>query len=205
MFNVGDEIEIVDDTGYFAFCKGSTGKITRINATNYEIVIQGSIQYLSKGDVHHIKLVSSIEVGDTVEYIGTDQKYAGLYGSVTSVGARFFIVQFNALTSKTSVDKYDLKLVSRPVQPSTQSQTQQHTFSTGASGMVRAAKTVLQTANQFYTGGVSFTINEPGKIEYNATKEAGCQHEWRDYIGLSKRMDICTKCPASKNERGIYE
>lgn len=209
MLNVGDEIEIVCDLGYFGLPSGTKGLVLTVTNLTYELEFNGICQSLAKGEEHRVKLLSKIEVGDIVEYIGTDQQYAGLYGNVlaSSPSSNTVIVQFNFLTSRTVLYKSELRRVSSPVQPapSQQSQTPQHTYGAWANSV---AQGTLNAVQQYYTGNL-MTVDDSGLWvnykQYGTQKESGCQHEWRDYIGLSKRMDICTKCPASKNERGIYE
>ena len=70
----------------------------------------------------------------------------------------------------------------------------------------------IELSNQNYTS--SLTIGSSTKWGYSPittmnkvgdAMSSTCNHKWKDYIGLSKRMDICELCPATKNERGIYD
>lgn len=213
MYNVGDKVRL--KTHIFGGIKDEGVYYSKLFGSRHEITVtylhDGSTQELSFSD-DQIELISqpSFQVGDKVYYTGRDARYRGIELEIQliSVNNNYVVANSTNITNSIYLDLKDIRKA--PPTPSTQNQTKQHTFTTGASGtvgsggIIGAAKTAIQTAQQFYTGG-SWTLNEPGKIEYNSTKESGCQHEWRDYIGLSKRMDICTKCPASKNERGIYE
>lgn len=56
-------------------------------------------------------------------------------------------------------------------------------------------------------GGLNELVNE-SVTPYNKVGDAmsnTCTHKWQTYIGLNKKMEICTLCPATKNERGIYD
>jgi len=206
---VDDEVEIIGDH-YFAYPKGTRGKVISVNNGNYTLYFDNSniSQSLNKIDAkNEVYLINrTFHLNDRILYTGNDPRFNGLVGTIMSCGMRDCVVCFDVLTSVSVVQNIELEKV---MAPSQQSQTPLHTYN-GAGGIIGAAQQTLQTAQQYYTnnGFVTLTPDYSGEVTFSAgsvLKEAGCQHEWRDYIGLSKRMDICTKCPASKNERGIYE
>jgi len=202
---IGDIVEIISDN-YFGFPKGDKGKVVGELRSSYELEFNNFPQSLGMIDVStNVKLISrQFQLNDRVFYTGNDIRFNSLVGNIVSCGMSDCVVSFDARLSVSVVQKIELEKI---MAPSTQSQTPLHTYN-GAGGIIGAAQQAIQTAQQYYSnsGGYSGTLigidHEYFKKE---TKEVGCQHEWRDYIGLSKRMDICTKCPASKNERGIYE
>jgi hypothetical protein len=75
---------------------------------------------------------------------------------------------------------------------------------------------LVNTQNLTVNGNIGVTTSRSGTLYgvaelQTAMNKVGdamsstCKHNWQTYTGLAKRMEICTLCPATKNERGIYD